>query len=90
MEEDFNIKKLKEMFTLAIENNMKFVAIEVENSDYKNYKKSEIIINPRENFEDKFEYYLQAYDENLVLKNCSKIRIVDVIFSNNLEDIFLK
>lgn len=87
MEKDFNIKKLKEMFTLAIENNMKFVAIEIENSDY---KKSEIIINPRENFEDKFEYYLQAYDENLVLKNCSKIRIVNVIFSNNLEDIFSK
>ena len=85
MENNFNMKNFKKMFEEAIDNNKKYCAIVVENSDY---KKPEIIINLRENFEDKLEYYLRAYDENLVLKNCEKIKISKAIFSNNLRDIF--
>ena len=85
MENNFNMEKFKKMFEDAIENNKKNCAIIVENSDY---KKPEIIINLRENFEDKLEYYLRAYNEKLVLKNCEKIKISEAIFSNNLRDIF--
>lgn len=36
----------------------------------------EVIINPRENFEEKVSYYLKAYDDNLVLKSNYQIRMV--------------
>lgn len=84
---DFDKKNLKELFNLAMEKDMEYIAVEVENSDY---KKPEIIINKKENFEDKFKYYLEAYDDNLVLKNCSKIKIKNIIFSKNLKGIFSK
>ena len=78
---------IEKMFHFAKENKFKFVAVEIENSDY---KKAEIIINPLDNFEDKFNYCSNAYNENLELKNCEKIKIKNVIFFNKIEDYFCR
>ncbi|MEG0728200.1 MAG: hypothetical protein RR420_01120 [Anaerovoracaceae bacterium] len=43
---------------------------------HEDYEGLEIIINPKENFADKLKYYMEAYDDDLVLKNCNKIKIV--------------
>lgn len=86
-EGNFNKNNLIELFDFAIKSNMKYVAVEIDNSDY---GKPEIIINERENFKDKFDYYLKAYDDNLILKSCAKIKIKNVFFSKNLRDIFVK
>lgn len=44
----------------------------------------EFIINKKENFEKKMEYYQQAYDDNLRLKYNSDIRIIDFTFTDNV------
>lgn len=38
---------------------------------------NELIINPPDNFEKKLDYYKNIYDENLVNKNNSEIKIVN-------------
>lgn len=38
---------------------------------------NELIINPPDNFEKKLDYYKDIYDENLVNKNNSEIKIVN-------------
>ena len=50
----------------------------------------EIIINPRENFNAKFDYYMEAYDDDLILiaaKGKKDIRIVAAGHGNRFEDI---
>lgn len=42
----------------------------------------EIIINEKENFESKIEYYKNAYNEDLTLKANPNIKIVDYDFFN--------
>lgn len=51
---------------------------------------SEIIINPKENFDAKFEYYISAYDDDLTLisaKGKKDIRITGIAQGNTFEDI---
>lgn len=40
----------------------------------------EAIINPKENFEAKIEYYKNAYDEELRLKTNSEVKMIDYDF----------
>ncbi len=50
----------------------------------------EIIINPKENFDAKFEYYISAYDDDLTLisaKGKKDIRITGIAQGNTFEDI---
>lgn len=50
----------------------------------------EIIINPKENFDAKFEYYISAYDDDLALisaKGKKDIRITGIAQGNTFEDI---
>lgn len=51
----------------------------------------EIIINPSENFKQKLAYYRKAYDESMELisakQNGKSVKIVDVIMTNNLNDL---
>lgn len=50
----------------------------------------EIIINPRENFSAKFDYYMEAYDDDLILisaKGKKDIRIAGAAFGNTFADI---
>lgn len=50
----------------------------------------EIIINPRENFDAKFDYYMEAYDDDLILisaRGKKKIEITGIAQGNTFEDI---
>lgn len=53
-------------------------------------RQPEIIINPKENFDAKFDYYMSAYDDDLILisaKGKKDIRITGVAQGNTFEDI---
>lgn len=43
----------------------------------------EIILNPKENFENKLAYYQNAYNEDLTLKANPSIRIIHFEFLSN-------
>jgi hypothetical protein len=58
------------------------VEVEVEGAS------PEIIINPKENFEAKLNYYAKAYNEDLTLKTNPNIRIVRYDFVEDLRDYF--
>lgn len=47
----------------------------------------EVIINSRENFDEKLLYYQQAYDENLFHKKADNIRIINFTFADTYEEI---
>ena len=49
----------------------------------------ETIINPKENFAAKSEYYQKAYNDNLTLKAFDKISIVDFCIGDSFDDIEL-
>lgn len=49
----------------------------------KGMKGLEVIINPHVNIDEKVNYYKEAYDEDLVLKNCKDIKIVDVSYGQD-------
>ncbi len=66
-------EKLIELFEDAIVCDNEFVAIAVETKGNDEY---EIIINPRENLENKLEYYRNSYNDDLVLNTYNGIKIV--------------
>ena len=71
----------------------KFIAVAI---DMKGNSGWEIIINPKENFDAKLEYYDKAYNDNLELNSCSDIRIVsaaglwDGMTVPEIEDILMR
>jgi hypothetical protein len=44
-----------------------------------NLEESEIIINRFENFDEKLKYYKNAYSEDLTLKTCKDIHILEAV-----------
>ena len=62
----------------------RFIGVKVQMDEF---EKDEIIINERENFKSKLEYYQRVYDENLNHKFSKGIRIVDVASGNSFDDI---
>ena len=48
----------------------------------------EIIINPKNNFISKLNYYGNAYNEDLTLKANQDIKIIDYEFIEDLQDYF--
>ena len=51
------------------------------------YEGLEFIINDRRNFEDKANYYDNAYTDDLVLKTCNKISISGYAFADEMEQL---
>lgn len=49
--------------------------------------REEVIINNSFNFEDKLEYYKNAYNEDLTLKANTDIKIVDYTFGNSFAEL---
>lgn len=77
------MKEFIEFFNKAIENKDKYVAVVVTN----NCKEPEIIINPNSNFEEKLNYYKNAYSEDLTLKTFNKIKIIKYSSGNSIEEL---
>ena len=51
------------------------------------FDEPEIIINPKENFDAKLEYYKKAYNEDLTLKAFNGIEIVGFEYGNSFQEI---
>ena len=74
-------QNLIDTFNNAIDNNYRFIILDLKipNSDV---YESIIVRNP--NFKNKLEYYINAYDDNLVLKTCKDIEIRKVTAAKNI------
>lgn len=69
-------KSLLEIFRIGTEtDNINTVLLSIK---HRNYPRAEVIAVPRENFKLKAEYILEHYTDELVLKSCGDIMIVNV------------
>ena len=78
------MKDLENCFETAIKLSYTYVAVKI---DIVGFEKPEIVINSKENFEDKLDYYKKAYDENLMLVNNPNIRIIGFAAADTFEDL---
>lgn len=81
---NLTMKNLEECFKGAKKYKSTYIAVCVKHDDSES---AELIINPSINFDDKLQYYKNAYTEDLVLKNCDKIRITGFTYGDTLGDI---
>lgn len=82
-----NKSSLKAVFINAKAAGAKYIGIKRERAAL---DEPEIIINPQGNFNTKFDYYMNAYDDGLVLisaKGKKDIRITGAASGNSFEDI---
>lgn len=61
-----------------------YCSVEIANTDF---PEEELIINPRDNFIGKADYYEKAYTNELILKNCDKIRISSFQLTESIEEV---
>ncbi len=76
--------ELVNMFISAMENDYNYIAVYVK---VKNSKSFEIIINKKSNFKSKLQYYVDAYDDDLKLKTCNDIQILNVKKINSFSEL---
>lgn len=69
----FNKEKLKEVFSYGIKENKKYIGVLIF---MEGFEKPEIIVNERENFESKLNYYIETYDDELIHKFSRGIKII--------------
>lgn len=74
---------LLKVFVEAIKNNSKYIAVFISIKD----KEPEIIINSKVNFYDKLEYYINNYNNELMLNNNNDVKIVKAIHFNDFKEI---
>ena len=82
-----NKSALKAVFVNAMAVGARYIGVSIKTEGSSH---PEIIINPRENFDAKFDYYMSAYDDDLILisaKGKKEIRITGVAQGNTFEDI---
>lgn len=82
-----NKSVLKAVFINAKAAGAKYIGVKIETEGS---SEPEIIINPQRNFDAKFDYYMNAYDDELVLisaKGKKDIRITGAAHGNSFEDI---
>lgn len=82
-----NKSVLKAVFINAKAAGAKYIGAKIETEGS---SEPEIIINPQGNFDAKFNYYMNAYDDELVLisaKGKKEIRITGAAHGNSFEDI---
>ena len=82
-----NKSTLKAEFINAKIKDAKYIGVSIKTEGS---SQPEIIINPRENFDAKFDYYMEAYDDDLILiaaEGKKDIRIVTAGHGNRFEDI---
>ncbi|ALS22113.1 hypothetical protein [Paenibacillus naphthalenovorans] len=75
---------LKLAFDAATVNGDRFVGLKIQMSGF---EKDEIIINERENFQAKLEYYQRVYDEDLNHKFSQGIKILGITSANSFDEI---
>ena len=79
--------QLKALFIEAKGTGQKYIGVMIQTEGS---SEPEVIINPKENFNAKFDYYMAAYDDDLILiaaKGKKDIRITAAGQGNRFEDI---
>lgn len=79
--------QLKALFIEAKGTGQKYIGVMIQTEGS---SEPEVIINPKENFNAKFDYYMAAYDDDLILiatKGKKDIRITGVAAGASFEDI---
>jgi molybdopterin converting factor small subunit len=87
---ELTMRGLEEALKTAIGNEIKYFAVLIE---IDGFPENELIINRTANFEDKLQYYKQAYKQNLNHKLQDHIRISGYMMGNTLNglsDLFNK
>ena len=82
-----NKSALKALFINAKVEGARYIGVRIATEGS---SEPEIIINPEKNFDSKFDYYMSAYDDDLILisaKGKKEIRITGVAQGNTFEDI---
>jgi hypothetical protein len=70
-----NKQQLIDLYELIKEKNFKYIGVYIDIG----LKEPELIINPKNNFEAKIQYYLSTYDDNLFHKHSPQIKILNAI-----------
>lgn len=80
----FNLEfsQLESVFQEAKEIDANYVAVVVE---MEGFNQPEIIINHKDNIEQKLDYYRKTYDNNCIHKHAPGIKIIAVMYGNNLQ-----
>lgn len=78
------MKDLVEALNYSMQVKKKYFAIAVTLPDT---DEVELIINTTPNFQNKLDYYMRSYDENLIHNMNAKIRIVAFTYGDNLAQI---
>lgn len=73
MNKKLTMSSLEECFKSGKQLGANFIAVKIQ---VQGCPKPELIVNPKENFEQKLQYYQNAYTDELVLKTYAGIRIV--------------
>lgn len=81
---DLRRERLEKCFANAEKLRYTYVAVAI---DIQGNTQAEIIINHKDNFEAKLSYYRNAYDDNLILKQDNRIRIVGFTMADTFEQI---
>ena len=82
-----NKSALKALFINAKVEGARYIGVRIATEGS---SEPEIIINPEKNFDSKFEYYMSAYDDDLILisaKGKKEIKITGIAQGNTFEDI---
>lgn len=79
-----NKENLITCFEQAKKFNAKYIGVVIET---RGNEGPEVIINPRENFEAKLEYYKNAYNDDMILKSYDGIRITKIDYGNTFEQL---
>ena len=82
-----NKSKLKAIFINTKATDAKYIGVSIQTEGS---SQPEIIINPNANFDAKFDYYMEAYDDDLILiaaKGKKDIRITAAGQGNRFDDI---
>lgn len=77
-----NKKGFLNMFKLAEVYNIDYIGVKIVC-----FGKPEVIIFPNKNFEQKYKYYNESYNEKLVSINNSNIYIESIAYGRNFSDI---
>lgn len=78
------MRDLESCFEMATRLSYTYIGVKL---DIVGFEKPEIVINSKENFDDKLDYFKRAYDENLMLVNNPNIRIVGFAAADTFEDL---
>lgn len=82
---NLTMTQLENCFSTAKNLNYRYVAIQI---DILGYDRPETLISPIQNFNRTLQYFKEAYDDNLILKESEgNIRIVNFVMADTYETI---